>query len=559
MPFMSGKHAFLELLRQEGVAYVFGNPGTTELPLMDALATAPDPGYVLGLQEAAVVAMADGYAQASGKLAVVNLHVAPGLGNGLGMLYDAQKAGAPLLVTAGQHDQTFNLTEPILWADLPPIARPFVKWSAEVRRLPDLPRAVHRAAKTALAPPTGPVFLSLPADVLQAEGDVDLGAPTRVAPRIRGDQAAVEAAADLLARAERPLIMAGDAVAQSRAHAELVAVAECLGAPVYAEGVASTASFPASHPLFRGTLVRSAPAIRQVLSQADLLFSVGGDLLTMSLPSDVDPVPPDLPIVHLDTDPWELGKNYPACVAILGDPKATLPDLLAALAARMGPAERERTQARLEATRAAKRRHAEELAARARADAHKVPITPIALMHAVASALSPEAVVVDETISSGAGLRAFLRSDDPQSFFGLRGGGIGWGLPAAIGVKLALPERPVVGLVGDGSAMYTCQALWTAARYRIGVVIVILNNASYRILKQRIHAMKGLAAQTDRYVGMDLEDPRVDYVRLAESLGVAAERIEKTAEVGPALARALAAGRPTLIDIGLDRGFKPAQ
>jgi benzoylformate decarboxylase len=559
MPFMSGKHAFLELLRQEGVAYVFGNPGTTELPLMDALATAPDPGYVLGLQEAAVVAMADGYAQASGKLAVVNLHVAPGLGNGLGMLYDAQKAGAPLLVTAGQHDQTFNLTEPILWADLPPIARPFVKWSAEVRRLPDLPRAVHRAAKTALAPPTGPVFLSLPADVLQAEGDVDLGAPTRVAPRIRGDQAAVEAAADLLARAERPLIMAGDAVAQSRAHAELVAVAECLGAPVYAEGVASTASFPASHPLFRGMLVRSAPAIRQVLSQADLLFSVGGDLLTMSLPSDVDPVPPDLPIVHLDTDPWELGKNYPACVAILGDPKATLPDLLAALAARMGPAERERAQARLEATRAAKWRHAEELAARARADAHKVPITPIALMHAVASALSPEAVVVDETVSSGAGLRAFLRSDDPQSFFGLRGGGIGWGLPATIGVKLALPERPVVGLVGDGSAMYTCQALWTAARYRIGVVIVILNNASYRILKQRIHAMKGLAAQTDRYVGMDLEDPRVDYVRLAESLGVAAERIEKTAEVGPALARALAAGSPTLIDIGLDRGFKPAQ
>ena len=559
MPFMSGKHAFLELLRQEGVAYVFGNPGTTELPLMDALATAPDPGYVLGLQEAAVVAMADGYAQASGKLAVVNLHVAPGLGNGLGMLYDAQKAGAPLLVTAGQHDQTFNLTEPILWADLPPIARPFVKWSAEVRRLPDLPRAVHRAAKTALAPPTGPVFLSLPADVLQAEGDVDLGAPTRVAPRIRGDQAAVEAAADLLARAERPLIMAGDAVAQSRAHAELVAVAECLGAPVYAEGVASTASFPASHPLFRGTLVRSAPAIRQVLSQADLLFSVGGDLLTMSLPSDVDPVPPDLPIIHLDTDPWELGKNYPACVAILGDPKATLPDLLAALAARMGPAARERAQARLEATRAAKWRHAEELAARARADAHKVPITPIALMHAVASALPPEAVVVDETISSGAGLRVFLRSDDPQSFFGLRGGGIGWGLPATIGVKLALPERPVVGLVGDGSAMYTCQALWTAARYRIGVVIVILNNASYRILKQRMHAMKGLAAQTDRYVGMDLEDPRVDYVRLAESLGVAAERIEKTAEVGPALARALATGSPMLIDIGLDRGFKPAQ
>jgi benzoylformate decarboxylase len=384
--FMSGKDALLALLRQEGVEVLFGNPGTTELPLMDALATAPHPRYVLGLQEAAVVAMADGYAQASGRLAVVNLHVAPGLGNGLGMLYDAQKAGSPLFVTAGQHDQSFNLTEPILWADLPPIARPFVKWAAEVRRLGDLPRAVHRAAKTALAPPTGPVFLSLPVDVLQAEGEVELGEPTRVAPGIRGDRAAIEAAADLLAGAERPLIMAGDAVASSRAHAELVAVAERLGAPVYAEGIPSTASFPASHPLFRGALVRLAPAIRQVLSQADLLFSVGGDLLTMSLPSDVDPVPPGLPIVHLDTDAWELGKNYPARVAILGDPKATLPGLLAALEARMGPDARARAAARVEDSRAAKRRQLEELAARARADAHRVPVTPRALRHGVGTA-----------------------------------------------------------------------------------------------------------------------------------------------------------------------------
>src|SRR5262245_8348587 len=174
MPFTSGKRAFLDLLRQEGVEYLFGNPGTTELPLMDGLAEESALTYVLGLQEAAVIAMADGYAQASGKLGVVSVHVAPGLGNALGMLYDAQKAGAPLLVTAGQHDQTFNVTEPILWADLPPIARPFVKWSTEVRRLEDLPRLVHRAAKTALAPPAGPVFLSLPADVLQAEGVVEL-------------------------------------------------------------------------------------------------------------------------------------------------------------------------------------------------------------------------------------------------------------------------------------------------------------------------------------------------------------------------------------------------
>ena len=558
MPFTSGKRAFLEILKQEGVKYLFGNPGTTELPLMDGLVEEPALTYVLALQEAAVVAMADGYAQASGTLGVVSVHVAPGLGNALGMLYDAQKAGAPLLVTAGQHDQTFNVTEPILWADLPPIARPFVKWSAEVRRLEDLPRLVHRAAKTALAPPTGPVFLSLPADVLQAEGAIELGAATRVAPRIRGDRDAVEAAAERLARAERPLILAGDAVAYGDAHTELVAVAEALGASVYAEGVANTASFPASHPLFRGALARVAPAVRQILSEADVLFSVGGDLLTLSLPFDADPMPPGLDVIHLDTDPWELGKNYPTSVAILGDPKATLPDLLAAIEGRMTPVRHRQARERLDATRAAKGRQVEELRTRARAEAQRTPITPLAVMSAVADALPAEAVVVDESISSSAGLRMLLRSDDPRSFYGLRGGGIGWGLPAAIGVKLALPARPVVALIGDGSAMYTCQALWTAARYRVDVVFVLLNNASYRILKQRIHAMKGFAAQADRFIAMDLEDPRVDFVRLAESLGVRAERIEKAADVGPALGRALATRGPTLLDVELDRSFKPA-
>src|SRR3954467_15278179 len=181
---------------------IFGNPGTTELPLMDALATETDIRYVLGLQEAAIMAMADGYAQASGKLAVVNLHITPGLGNAMGMLYDAQKAASPILITAGQHEQTFTATEPILWADLPPIARPLVKWSTEVTRLADLPRLVHRAAKTALAPPTGPVFLSLPGDILNASGDLDLMAPTRVGPRVRGDRDSIEAAAAILAKAE---------------------------------------------------------------------------------------------------------------------------------------------------------------------------------------------------------------------------------------------------------------------------------------------------------------------------------------------------------------------
>jgi benzoylformate decarboxylase len=557
MAMMSGKRAFLALLKQEGVELLFGNPGTTELPLMDALAVETGLRYVLGLQEAAVMAMADGYAQASGKLAVANVHVAPGLGNALGMLYDAQKAAAPILLTAGQHDQSFNFSEPILWADLPTIARPFVKWSAEVRRIEDLPRAVHRAAKTALAPPTGPVFLSLPADVLNAEADIDLGSPTRVAPRLRGDRAALEAAAQLLTAAERPVIVAGDAVAQSGAHAELAQLAEFIGAPVYAEGVANTASFPSSHPLFHGAMPRLAPGIRAILQQHDVLFSVGGDLFTLSLPSDVEPMPEGLAIVHLDTDAWELGKNYAARAAILGDPKATLPELAALLSERMSAAQQAQARTRLDAARTAIAAEREALHAKARVEAGKTPLRPLALWQAMAEMLPRDVVVVEEALSSAPGLRQLLRSDDPQSFFGLRGGGIGWGLPAAIGVKLALPQRPVVALVGDGSAMYTCQALWTAAHDRVGVVFVILNNRSYRILKQRTTAMKGFAAQTDRYVGMDLTDPPIDYVGLARSLGLKAERAATLSETVDLLRRFLDAGGPGLIEVELDGSYGP--
>ena len=557
MPQMSGKRAFLELLKQEGVETMFGNPGTTELPLMDALAVDNEMRYVLALQEAAVMAMADGYAQASGKLAVVNLHVAPGLGNSMGMLYDAQKAGSPILVTAGQHEQSFNVTEPILWADLPTIVRPLVKWASEVHRLADLPRVVHRAVKTALAPPTGPVFLSLPGDILNGEGDLDLMTPTRVAPRVRGDRAAIEQAAALIAKAERPLIMAGDAVAQGRAHAELVELAELIGAPVYAESVPSTASFPASHPLYRGAMVRLAHAVRAVLDQYDLLLSIGGDLFTWSLPSKSEPIRPGMPVVHLDIDPWELGKNYPAEVAILGDPKATLPDLTAAVRERMTSGTRARAKERLEAAKKATLAERDALKAKARAAASAVPVQPLALIEAIGAMLPKDAVVIDEAVSSSVGLRQLVASDDPQSFFGLRGGGIGWGLPATIGVKFALPDRPVVGLIGDGSAMYTCQALWTAARYRVGAIFVIFNNTSYRILKQRVHALRGHAAQTDIYVAMDLTDPAVDFVGLARSLGIPADRATTVAEATDLLKQALAGGEPMLIDVALDRAFKP--
>ena len=555
MPFISGRQAFLEILKQEGVDCIFGNPGSTELPLMDALQDDKTIRYFLGLHEGVAISMADGYAAASGKLGVVNVHVTPGIGNSMGMLYNACKGGSPLLVTAGQHDQSFLITEPILFSNLLDVPKPFVKWAYEIHRLEDLPRAVHRAAKVATSPPMGPVFLSLPIDVLKAEGEVDLGAPTRIDPRLCASRAAIGSAAEMLSKANHPVIIAGDSVARGDAHAELARVAELIGAPVYQQTVSGACNFPSSHPLSLGPLPRVQGVTRKALQEADLLFSVGADLMTMSLPADLDPLPPGLSIIHLHSDPWEIGKNYPAQIAILADPKETLPELEKALAERMSPGQRQEAQLRLEKVRQKKEKDHSALIEKAKEEMSRTPITPLALIETIGSSLPANAVVVDETISSGRDLRALFKSEDPKSYFGMRGGGIGWGIPAALGVKLALADRPVVALIGDGSAMYSYQGLWTAAHYGLAVIFVICNNGGYRILKERTHALGGFSAKANSYIGMDLERPAIDFVGLARALGVPGERCEKIQEVKTALTRALTQQGPVLIDVQLDRNF----
>jgi benzoylformate decarboxylase len=267
-------------------------------------------------------------------------------------------------------------------------------------------------------------------------------------------------------------------------------------------------------------------------------------------------MPDGLDVIHIDVDPWEIGKNYAAAVGIQGDPKATLPELCEAVRRHSTKNGHPQAAKRREAAVAANMAERAELDDKARQSANLAPMAPLALVHAVAQATPPGATIVDETISSGSGVRTFFKCEDAKSYFGLRGGGIGWGLPAAIGVKLALPQRPVVALIGDGSAMYTCQGLWTAAHDSVPVVFVIFNNASYRILKQRTLGLKGFSAEDDVYVGMDLDKPLIDHVGLAKSFGVPGERIEKVSEVGAAMGRGLASGGPYLIDARIDPHFK---
>jgi benzoylformate decarboxylase len=555
MSTMTGRQAFLDILQAAGVTHIFGNPGTTELPLMDVLVDYPDVQYFLTLQEGVAMAMADGYALASGQLGVVNVHVAPGLGNAMGMLYDATKTGAPLLLTAGQQDGRYALTEPLLWGNLVSMVQSMTKWAYQVERVEDLPQALRRAIKIATTPPTGPVFLSLPMDIMMAEAHLDTSAPPRIGPRLRGDVEHLLGAAELLTAAHRPLIIAGDEVAKSEALAELVAVAEALGAPVFSETVPNTTSFPTDHALYQGALPRTQHGVRTTLQGADVVFTIGADMFTMSLYADIEPFPPGVKLVCLNIDPWEIGKNHVVDVAVLGDPKATLAELLPMLQARLGATRHADIRARIAALQHAKAEALERLQERAAEEMSKQPMSPLVMNKILAESIPEDIIIVDESITSGAALRDFLPRRHPRDYFGLKGGGIGWGLPATMGVSLAAGDRPVLGLIGDGSAMYSIQGLWTAARYGLRSIFVICNNGQYLILKRRLHAYNGPAAKQQTYIGIDMVQPAIKFVELAQALGVYAERAERPADLQQALKAALQRPGPTLIDVPLESDF----
>lgn len=552
MPLATGRRAFLQLLVDEGVTHLFGNPGTTELPIMEVVPDFPQLQFVLGLHESVVLGMADGYARASGRLAAANVHVAPGLGNAMGALYNAKFSNSPLIVTAGQQEQGHGLLEPLLYDPLVPLAQPLAKWAVEVTRVEDLPRIVHRAAKVALTPPTGPVFISLPGDVLDAEAELDLGRPVRVDARARPSDEALDALATTLLAARNPAILAGQELAAHDAFGEAAELAELLGAAVFASSVPYCAQFPTDHPAFLGALTRNQKQVRLTLEPFDLLVCLGADLLRMSVYSPVEPLPAELPVVHVSERGWELGKNYRTDLAIQANVKETLRALLPLIRARRAPQAAAQAAERIAALKArnwsANRARA---AVEAMAEAETTPIDPRYLMLRISENLPKDAVVIEEALTSSVSLPGFLRLADRRGFYGLASGGLGFALPGAVGVSLALPGRPVTAVVGDGAAMYGIQALWTAAHLKLPITYVITNNRSYRILKERLVSMRA----TDKFVGMDLRDPALDFVALARGMGLAARRVTDPNDVAPALREAAAKGGPSLIDVAVADGF----
>jgi benzoylformate decarboxylase len=546
---ITGRSAFLALLKDEGITHLFGNPGTTELPIMHALKEHPDLTYVMAMQESLVVAIADGFSRASGRLVACNVHVAPGLGNAMGALYNAKFTGTPMILTAGQQEQGHGLMEPLLYDPLVRIAEPLVKWAVEVTRLEDLPRIVRRAAKVATTPPTGPIFISLPGDILNAEAGIDLGRSSRVDTRVRPADEAVQGLARRILKAERPVIIAGDEIVKSDALEEAALLSMTLGCPAYQQSVPYGAHFLSESPCYMGALSRAQKQTRDVLSAYDLMIVLGADPLRMSVYSETDPLPDGMPIVQIGLVDWDIAKNYPAEIALKADVRETLRALIPALK-RAGGAALD-TSAKDGITALATKNwtaQRQRLAGEIAKHNSRAPINPDWLALQVVDAMPSHGILVDEGLTAARHMAALRPHRDRYGYHSLASGGIGWGLPASVGASLANPERPVVCYSGDGSAMYSIQALWTAAHHKLPLTVVIVNNGGYRIIKQRLLAFH----QDDNFIGMDFADPSVDFAGIARALGLEAVRITQPADVAPALASAFARPGAKLIEVMVD-------
>ncbi len=545
---MRGRQVFMETLVAHGVDRIFGNPGTTESPLLDSLPDYPGIDYIVHLHEGVAVGAANFYAQASGKTAFVNLHVAPGLGNAIGMIYSALKNGSPMVVTAGQQDTRMRLRDPVLGHDLAAMAAPVTKWSVQVESADEIGPVLQRAFKIANEAPAGPVFVALPINVMEQEATVGPGRPATLFTKSLPDPAGIAAMARMIGAARNPAIVAGDEIARAGAVETLVTLVERTGAAVWFEGLRGRNSFPTDHPAYRGTLAFDAPGVARQLADTDLVLLVGGPFFEEVWYAPGSPIPAGARVLQIEPAAPRLAYNFAVDAGVIADVGAALAALGEATGTVKGAA------ARLEALKAT--RAAEDAAQQARVQKawSRTPTSMPRVMAELKAAAPADVVVVDETITANLDLFKTFTFKGAGDYFSGRGGGIGQGVAGAIGVAVAERKRPILCVSGDGSSMYSIQALWTAAHHELPIVFVILANREYRVLKHNIDAYRARfdVKSNKPYMHMDLTGPALGFAELARGMGIAGTHVTKADDIRAAVAAAFASGKPHLLEIEIE-------
>jgi len=515
------KQATFDLLRALGIRKVFGNPGSTELPF---LSDWPDDiDYVLGLQEASVVGMADGYAQATRNAGFVNLHSAAGVGNALGNVFTAYRNQTPLVITAGQQARSMLPLQPFLHAErASEFPRPYVKFSVEPARAEDVPAAIARAYHIAMQPPCGPTFVSVPIDDWDRKTEAVQG--HSVTRQINPDPDAIKQLAGALATSERPALVVGPAVDRAQAVDLMVRLAEKTRAAVWVSPFSARCSFPERHPQFAGFLHASPSQLSEALAPHDLVLVIGAPVFTFHVEGHASIFDDETALFQITDDP-DAATMTPAGASIV----ASMKPALAALVEMAGETKRAMPKGRSlpPAPRAAD------------------PVPAEYLLHSLHAAMPENAILVEEAPSHRPAMQNFMPMRGQDSFYTMASGGLGYSLPAAVGISLARPDIRTVCLIGDGSAMYSIQALWTAAQRHLPLTVVVINNHGYGAMRSFSQAM-----QVRDIPGLDLQG--IDFVKIAEAMGCDAARVTNSSELASALKLALAHQGTSLVEVVVD-------
>jgi len=549
---MTGKRALLEMLKAEGVEYIFGNPGTSEGPIIDLLGDYPQFKYILALQESVAVGMGESYARATQKASFVSLHVDSGLANGIALMLDAYNTGTPMVVTSANYDARKVVETK---TDLAELVRPVTKWAVELSHADQIPSVMRRAFNEANSHPKGPVYVGFTSNALEGMAEMNIVPSSKIHDATRPDPAGISEAAILLSASKQPIMIVGDRVSDDGAIAPAVELAELLGLPVYVSRGAEV-SFPTTHPQYFGTHSLRVAADREVLKGVDLMLAVGMDTFDELFYWGDVILEPAAKLIHIDPIPGRVGKSEPTDVGIVAHCGLALTELIAAVKSRLTPSDQKALQSRTEQVvrdAAAKRQDYEHGVA---AKWNHVPMSPARMMFELASAIPANAIVVDDAISNRGALRHYFKATQRGDLRGARGQSIGAGIGATMGTQCAHPDRPVFGIIGDGSAMMTIQGLWTAANDNIPCIFVICNNGMYRVLKVNFDVYQREILNASELTGPHLpysEFPNpFDVAAIANSMGVHGERIVDPREIKPAVDRAVASGKPALLDIIID-------
>jgi benzoylformate decarboxylase len=568
---MIGRDVVYQYLHDLGVNYLFGVPGTNEIPIIDGT-NVPEYGvdYIPCLHENIAMGAAMGYARASGKPGVVELHVTPGAAHGIGNLFNAYKAGIPIVVLCAQQHSELLLQEPILASDLVQTVRQYTKWAHEVRFPGELPMALQRAFKEALTPPCKPVFLSIPWDFTIAPVVDESSIPpkvTQVGQRFLGDPDEVTRAAGLLAKAKSPIVVVGDGAGAADAWPELERLAVMLGAPVRGEALQSYMNFPNRSPNWQGELPQLQSQLQAMFKDNDVAFLCGYNAQAQVLVFDYEDgplIPASVTQIYLNNDPWQIGKNGYGEAAILGDVKATLPSLCSAIEAdpaydSAAAAERqEKLHGVAQDFRASVDAYASELAAQS-GDALPTATDIATTLEKLRPKMKAPLMLSNEAVSDIPAFQTNLTYDEPKSYFFGVGGSLGFSMPAALGMKLATgDERTIVNVVGDGSALFYPHTWWTATKFDIPVLFVITNNREYHTLQlglQGLDKVLGWTPAGDAWY-LRLDNPEMSFVALAKTFGIKGTIVKSRKGLRDGLRKGLAAvsgGKSYVVEVLTDR------